>query len=139
MTSTNMSSPSRKTVLFAEDDQMVGNLYSLVLENAGFNVELVEDGNVLVERFQRIEPDAVLVDLMLPGLHGVDAIRAIRALPGGTNVPIIAVTSSFVPEFIKGTKAAGANTILSKMDLNPTVLIHTLNLFLLSKPPSLAA
>jgi DNA-binding NarL/FixJ family response regulator len=67
-------------------------------------------------------------------LGGVDSIRAIRALPEGHNVPVIAVTSSFCPEFITATKYAGANTILSKMDLNPETLITTLRLFL---PPSL--
>lgn len=134
-----MSSSSKKTILFAEDDQIVATLYSLVLENAGFNVDRVDHGQALIERFQQIKPDALLVDVMMPGINGVEAIRAIRALPEGKTVPMIAVTSSFVPEFIQGTKEAGANTILSKMELSPELLVRTLKLFLLSKPASLAA
>jgi CheY-like chemotaxis protein len=111
----------------------------LILENAGLHVELVADGSQLVKRFEQTKPDAVLVDVMMPELNGVEAIKAIRALEGGRDVPIIAVTSSFVPEFIKGTKEAGANTILSKMEMNPALLIKTLKLFLFTGSQSVAA
>lgn len=121
-----------KKILIAEDDAIVGHLYMNILEAAGFNVELVTNGFTLLEKFEEFEPDAVLVDVMMPELGGVEAIRALRSSAGGRSVPIVAITSSFVPQFIKETKAAGANTILSKMDVNPRSLIQTLKLFMLS-------
>lgn len=121
-----------KTILIAEDDAIVGNLYMNILEAAGFNVQLVSNGFSLLERFEELEPDAVLVDVMMPGLGGVEAIRELRSSAAGRSVPIIAITSSFVPQFIKETKSAGANTILSKMEVNPKTLVQTLKLFMLS-------
>ena len=60
-----------KTVLFVEDDPVVLAIYGNRLRREGFNVESAEDGLAAIEMLPRIKPDLVVLDLMLPKLHGL--------------------------------------------------------------------
>lgn len=126
-----MSLPTTQKVLIAEDDRIIGHVYSNVLKGAGFEVVLVTDGLSLLAQYEQLRPNALLVDIMMPGLNGVEAIKAIRAIPTDKPVPILAVTNAFVDQLVCAAKAAGANSVLSKTVLGPPLLIHTIKMLLL--------
>ncbi|MCL2152394.1 MAG: response regulator transcription factor [Oscillospiraceae bacterium] len=79
-----------KTVLIIEDDDNIAELLRLYLEKDGFNVSIAENGALGVAEFERVGPDLVLLDLMLPILDGWGVCREIRAV---SNVPIIMLTA----------------------------------------------
>jgi CheY-like chemotaxis protein len=85
----------RQVVLLVEDDAELRELYRLGLSNAGYLVVAVGDG---VDALRRIDngliPKVVVLDLMLPGLHGYDVFRELRAHPTTRHVPVIVVTGT---------------------------------------------
>jgi two-component system response regulator RegX3 len=81
---------SRINVLLAEDEESFVDALAIGLSREGFDVSIARDGNEALEMFDRIGPDLVLLDIMLPKLSGIDVCRAIRSR---SSVPIIMVTA----------------------------------------------
>src|ERR1700694_5469847 len=81
---------TRTTVLLAEDEDGFIEALVLGLEREGFQVEVARDGVEALERFAAVQPDLVLLDIMLPKLSGLDVCRDIRKR---SQVPIIMVTA----------------------------------------------
>ncbi|MGI8476981.1 MAG: response regulator [Thermomicrobiales bacterium] len=78
------------TILIVDDEPIVREVVAQYLKNDGFTVEEAGDGLEAVKRFTSARPDLVLLDLMLPGIDGIEVCRRIRAQ---SNVPIIMVTA----------------------------------------------
>ena len=99
------------TIFIVDDDQAIGEMLSLVLENEGFQTVTCLDGLRAVEMFPIVKPDLILLDVMLPGLDGTEVARRIRAT---SNVPIIMLTAkSEVNDRITGLEM-GADDYLVK-------------------------
>jgi two-component system, OmpR family, response regulator RegX3 len=77
-------------VLLAEDEESFVDALKVGLSREGFDVTIARDGNEALEMFDRLEPDLVLLDIMLPKLSGIDVCRTIRSR---SPVPIIMVTA----------------------------------------------
>jgi DNA-binding response OmpR family regulator len=75
-------------ILVAEDDPITRGLFKIVLENAGYEVILVEDGAAAVEKAASEHPDLVITDGLLPKLHGFLVCQAIKALDPAPKVII---------------------------------------------------
>jgi two-component system response regulator RegX3 len=80
----------RVSVLLAEDEESFVDALAIGLSREGFDVSIARDGTEALEMFDRVEPDLVLLDIMLPKLSGIDVCRAIRSR---SSVPIIMVTA----------------------------------------------
>ena len=81
---------ARVSVLLAEDEESFVDALAVGLSREGFDVTIARDGNEALETFDRVQPDLVLLDIMLPKLSGIDVCRAIRSR---SSVPIIMVTA----------------------------------------------
>ena len=82
--------PTQTRVLLAEDDESFVDALVIGLAREGFAVTVATDGPEALRLFAEVEPDLVLLDLMLPRLSGIDVCRSIRA---HSTVPIIMVTA----------------------------------------------
>jgi two-component system, OmpR family, response regulator RegX3 len=89
-TATAPDSSAHTKVLLAEDDESFVDALVVGLAREGFDVAVARDGNEALRLFASVEPDLVLLDLMLPRLSGIDVCRSIRARSA---VPIIMVTA----------------------------------------------
>jgi PAS domain S-box-containing protein len=100
-------------ILCAEDDEL--NLFSLkrLLEKLGHRVDTAVNGRLALEAFQRRRPDLVFMDIQMPEMDGLEAIRAIRDLPG-PRVPIVALTAYAMAGDREKFLAAGADGYLAK-------------------------
>jgi DNA-binding response OmpR family regulator len=78
------------TILVVDDEPIVREVVADYLRREGFRVENAADGNEALSRFAAARPDLVLLDLMLPGVDGLEVCRRIRT---SSNVPIIMVTA----------------------------------------------
>lgn len=101
----------RLTALLVEDEQSVSEAIAFLLQRDGFRVEWATTGPLAVRLFDQLSPDLVLLDLMLPGLDGLDVCRRIRAT---SEVPVVMVTARDSPADRALGLAAGADAYLTK-------------------------
>jgi len=80
----------RARVLVVDDDPALAEMLGIVLRGEGFDPAFVGDGGKAVQAYRDLKPDIVLLDLMLPGMSGIDVCRAIRLESG---IPIIMLTA----------------------------------------------
>lgn len=77
-------------ILVVDDDTALAEMVGLVLEAEGFDVSFCATGSDALEAFRAADPDLVLLDLMLPGIDGIEVCRRIRA---ESDVPVIMLTA----------------------------------------------
>ncbi|ANY07593.1 MtrAB system response regulator MtrA [Pseudonocardia sp. HH130630-07] len=80
----------KSRVLVVDDDPALAEMLTIVLRGEGFETAVVSDGTRALPAVRDTQPDVVLLDLMLPGMNGIDVCRAIRAESG---VPIVMLTA----------------------------------------------
>src|SRR3954465_9051964 len=80
----------RARVLVVDDDPALAEMLGIVLRSEGFLPSFVADGERALAAFRESRPDIVLLDLMLPGMSGIDVARAIRTESG---IPIVMLTA----------------------------------------------
>lgn len=85
-----MSPRTRGRILVVDDDAALAEMLGIVLRGEGFEPVFCGDGSTAVDAFRASKPDVVLLDLMLPGMDGIDVCRAIRAESG---TPIVMLTA----------------------------------------------
>lgn len=97
-------------ILVIEDDQSIAEIVGILLRAEGFEVSYCADGNQALNAFQVVNPDLVLLDLMLPGRDGVEICRAIRETSG---VPIVMLTArSDTSDVVTGLEAGADDYIV---------------------------
>ena len=113
-------------VLGVDDNATNRFVLRAVLEAAGCTVELAENGEEAVRAAVATDFDAILMDVHMPVMDGLDATRAIRALGGRhAATPIIAVTAEALPEQVERAGAAGMNRHVTK-PIRPDRLLEAL-------------
>jgi len=113
-----------KKILIIEDDQIVANIYRNKFSVEGFQVEIASDGPAGLETLQSFRPDAVVLDLMLPGMTGVEVMKKVRALPEFQKLPIIVFSNTYLTNMVQEAWKAGATKCLSKANCTPKQLIE---------------
>jgi CheY-like chemotaxis protein len=111
-------------VLCAEDNPFARVVLNTVLGEFGYRVDFVGSGEAAVAAVAK-GYDLVLMDLMLPGLDGIAAVRAIRALNGAGTVPIIGISGRTEPGQREAALAAGMNAFLGK-PVSPAALAQAI-------------
>jgi CheY-like chemotaxis protein len=103
-----------RRVLLAEDDAR--NIFALssVLEPLGVRMEIARNGCEALQRLEAQDIDLVLMDIMMPEMDGLEAMRRIRAQPRWAELPIIALTAKAMPEDRERCLEAGANDYIAK-------------------------
>lgn len=101
-------------VLVADDDEACRLVMSELMADAGLAVDTVVDGAEAVEAASRRPYGMVVLDLRMPRLDGIGAARQIRRLPGGRELPMIAITANAFDEDCRAFQAEGVERILPK-------------------------
>ena len=101
----------RNKILIVDDDASLAEMLQLVLRQEGFETVWCATGDAALQVFRDSNPDLVLLDLMLPGINGVDVCRRIR---GESGVPIVMLTAkSDTGDVVDGLQA-GADDYVAK-------------------------
>ena len=98
-------------ILVVDDDDALREMVGLVLSGAGYEPVFAADGISAVEVFKNVEPDLVLLDIMLPGQSGIEVCKQIRALSG---TPIVMLTAKGDTEDVVLGLEAGADDYVVK-------------------------
>jgi len=101
-------------IVVADDDADIRDLVVFKLRQAGHDVQAVEDGAAAVEACQAGPPDLVVLDVMMPGMGGLDATRALRLDPRLARVPVILLTARAQESDIEQGFGAGADDYVVK-------------------------
>ena len=109
-------------ILYVEDNPAQRNAMAQMLKLKGFEVEVSEDGLRGVEKAISWLPDLILIDLKMPRMNGVEAIKQIRETKATAAIPIVVLASVVSDEDQKRLLEAGANAFLDKpLDLGRLV------------------
>jgi CheY-like chemotaxis protein len=98
-------------LLIVEDNELNRELLVQIFEGA-YELELAMDGETAVDRAREAPPDAILMDISLPGISGLDAVRAIRS--SNIDIPIVAVSSCVMPSDRANAFSAGVDEFVPK-------------------------
>ncbi len=116
-----MTQASSKKILIIDDDVTALDIVDFLFEEKGFEVIRKADGVSALESIDGLDPDIVLIDLMMPRMNGQDTVRQMRKL--GYEFPIIAFTALDDPDVHQEAIDAGCNLVLTK-PCKPSILVQ---------------
>ena len=102
--------PMKGRVLIVDDDTALAEMLGIVLRNEGYETSVVTRGDEAVPTYREFKPDLVLLDLMLPGMDGIDVCKEIRTESG---VPIVMLTAkSDTVDIVLGLEAGADDYVV---------------------------
>ena len=110
-------------IAIIEDDPTIHQMYRWKFESEGFDVQLAGDGRTGVELVKTFKPDIVLLDLQMPEMDGLSALRQIRGHDWGKHIPVIILTNLGEEESPKELKALGISGYIVKAELTPRQVV----------------
>jgi len=110
-------------VMVVDDDQDLAEMLSIVLTGAGMKVDLVNRGDLVIDRFNASPPDLVLLDVMLPGIDGIEVCKIIREQ---SMVPIVMLTAKGDTHDVVMGLEAGSDDYMVK-PFKPQELVARIN------------
>ncbi len=117
-------------IMVVDDDQDLAEMLGIVLNGAGFEVDLVNRGDQAMELFRAQNPDLILLDVMLPGIDGIEVARQIRA---ESMVPIVMLTAKSDTQDVVLGLEAGADDYMVK-PFEPSELVARIKVRLRRAP-----
>ncbi|MFC4783764.1 response regulator transcription factor [Nocardioides sp. MAHUQ-72] len=101
-------------ILVADDDVDIRELVEFKLSTLGHDVVVVADGAAAIDACQASRPDLAVLDVMMPGVSGLDAIRVIRADPSLADIPVILLTARAQESDVETGFDSGADDYITK-------------------------
>jgi len=106
--------PRTPTALIIDDDELMRMMIAEALVPMGFHIIEAEDGEKGLAAFAETSPDLIFLDLLMPGIDGIEVCRRLRAMPAGHTLPIVMVTGQDDRDSIEQTFTAGATDFIAK-------------------------
>jgi signal transduction histidine kinase len=102
------------TVLIVDDDPTARETLVAMLEGEGYDLQLAKDGIQALRMLEQVQPDLILLDIMMPGMDGFEVCRRIRSTPALAEVPIIILTALDDRDSLLRGIESGADDFLTK-------------------------
>jgi CheY-like chemotaxis protein len=115
--------------LVVDDDEMNLLLVQRVLEGRGIAVEVARDGMSALAALERLRPDLVILDIMMPGISGAEVLDRIKANPALATIPVIMLTAKADDGDLIESYRSGADYYVTK-PLVPSQLLYGVGLIL---------
>lgn len=113
-------------ILIADDELRLRKVIALYMTKCGYEIIEAGNGETAVELVKEHKPDAIVLDVMMPGLSGIEASEIIRKLPEFSKTPIILLTANASENDVKKGLAAGADKYITK-PFSPKELVETID------------
>ena len=114
----------KNKVLLIEDDLFMLELLANELNRSGFEVGVGKTGKEGVEQFQKMQPEVVLLDLILPDEHGFDVLKKIRKMPGGSKAKIMILSNVSESAEVKEADQLGIDDYLVKVNYSIAEIVE---------------
>ena len=106
-------------IAIIEDDQAISQMYRFKFEAEGYSVETADNGKLGLELAEKMRPDIILLDLMMPEMTGDAMLKQLRATDWGKDIKVIILTNMGEQEIPSEIKAFGVSGIVLKSDMTP--------------------
>jgi CheY-like chemotaxis protein len=110
-------------ILITEDDVMLRDMYKMRLEAEGFKIDTANNGLEALKKIKAQKPDLVLMDIMMPVMDGLTALKKIKSDPEMKNVPVVIMTVLIQEEKRKQGVELGAEDYLIKSETMPQDIV----------------
>lgn len=120
-----MTSQSKKKVLVIEDERDLNNLYVKLLRDNGYDAEGELSGKEGLLKIEQNGYDLILLDLLLPDIHGIEILKKINNLKN--KYPVVALTNYDKKEVVEEAMKHGVKAYIKKVNLNPQEFIEEIN------------
>jgi DNA-binding response OmpR family regulator len=106
-------------VAIVEDDQTISQMYRFKFEAEGYDVQTAENGRLGLELVEKMNPDIILLDLMMPEMTGDQMLAKMRATAWGKDIKVIILTNMGEQEISPEIKKLGVSAVILKADMTP--------------------
>jgi len=106
-------------IAIIEDDQAISQMYRIKFEAEGYTVETADNGQLGLGLLEKMRPNIVLLDLMMPVMTGEEMLAKLRATPWGKDIKVIILTNRGEQEIPPQVKELGVTAIILKADMTP--------------------
>lgn len=103
-----------KTIMIVDDSPEILNLYTSMLKHRGYDVIAAEEGSTALDLVRESTPDLFLLDVMMPGINGIELCQKLREMPQFAETPVIIVSAYSDSGIVEQLFAAGANDYVFK-------------------------
>ncbi len=118
---------SKAKILVIDDDEFLAGIYIMTLEKAGFEIVLEKDGPSGLRAARKQKPDAVILDILMPGMDGFQVLRELKDDKITKNIPVMMLTTLSQREDQEMGLAEGAAVYLTKTTSLPDEVVAELN------------
>jgi PleD family two-component response regulator len=122
-----MPKAEKKVMLIVEDDEVLLRALYLLFHKGEFTIASATDGDTALKMTQRLKPDVVLLDLLLPKMNGFDYLKILKSEPAIKNIPVIVLSNLGDKESVDKAKGLGALDYFIKSDTDLTTLNDKVN------------
>lgn len=119
--------PKETTILIIEDDKYLNDLLCKKLEGAGFSTFAAIDAEQGLKTLKKNKADIILLDLLLPGMHGFEFLETIKKDSATKDIPVIIISNLGQKEDVEKGLALGANDYLVKAGVTLDEIIVKVN------------
>ena len=105
------------TILLADDDRVMRTLTATFLKRSGFEMLYAQDAAQVLQMVKNTIPDMFILDIMMPGISGIDLCRMLRTHEATRETPVIMLSSLNDPQTVSNCLNAGATAFLCKSDM----------------------
>ncbi len=106
-------------VAIIEDDQAISQMYRFKFEAEGFQTETAENGKLGLELIEKMKPDIILLDLMMPEMTGDEMLAAMRKTEWGKDIKVVILTNKGEQEIPAEVRKLGVSAVILKADMTP--------------------
>lgn len=106
-------------IAIIEDDQAISQMYRIKFEAEGYTVETADNGQLGLGLLEKMRPNIVLLDLMMPVMTGEEMLAKLRATDWGKDIKVIILTNRGEQEIPPQVKELGVTAIILKADMTP--------------------
>jgi len=106
-------------IAIVEDDQAISQMYRIKFEAEGYEVETAENGKLGLELIQKMRPNIVLLDLMMPVMTGGEVLAKLRKSDWGKDIKVVILTNMGEQEIPEDVKKLGVSAVILKADMTP--------------------
>jgi DNA-binding response OmpR family regulator len=103
-----------RRILVVDDDPRLLHVVSMYLSIEGYDVDTAPNGEEGLQHLEVQRPDLVILDVMMPGIDGLEACRRIKSNPETRQIPVVLFTALSRTDDVESGRAAGANRFINK-------------------------
>ena len=106
-------------VAIIEDDAAISQMYRFKFEADGYEVDTAENGKLGLELAEKMKPDIILLDLMMPEMNGDEMLKILRSKPWGKGIKVVILTNAGEQEIPDEVLALGVSRLILKANMTP--------------------